>query len=98
MTAHSLSYEGSGSGVNVDLSDTSDVTLSTADAALFVAVATVTDVIKVSGGDATGDIATGFNNVIGGRGSDTLTGDDQDNELRGMNGNDTLTGGLGNDT
>ena len=91
-----LSYAGSGSGVNVDLSDTSDVTLSTADAALF-GVATVTGVIKVSGGDATGDIATGFNDVIGGRGSDTLTGNDQDNELRGMGGNDTLTGGVGND-
>ena len=91
-----LSYAGSGSGVNVDLSDTSDVTLSTADAALF-GVATVTGVIKVSGGDASGDIATGFNDVIGGRGSDTLTGNDQDNELRGMGGNDTLTGGDGAD-
>ena len=59
-----LSYEGSGSGVNVDLSDRSPATtLSEADAALFDvtdANRSVPDVIKVSGGDASGDIATGF--------------------------------------
>ena len=95
-----LSYEGSSSRVSVDLSDRSTATLSEADAALFDVMAdpaTVDDVIKVSGGDASGDIATGFANVIGGRGGDALTGDDQVNELRGMGGNDTLTGGDGAD-
>ena len=95
-----LSYKGSSSRVTVDLSDTSDVTLNEADADLFGVTAdpaVVNGVIKVSGGDATGDIATGFNDVIGGRGGDTLTGNDQDNELRGMDGNDTLNGGEGND-
>ena len=93
-----LSYEGSGSGVNVDLSDRStSTTLSDADAALFE-IATVAGVIKVSGGDASGDIATGFVHVIGGRGGDTLTGDDVANELHGMGGIDTLTGNGGGDT
>ena len=92
-----LSYAGSGSSVNVDLNSTSNVTLNDADAALF-GVATVNDVIKVSGGDASGDIATGFVNVIGGRGGDTLIGDGGNNELRGLGGSDTLTGNGGNDT
>ena len=64
-----LSYAGSGSRVTVNLGDTSDVTLNAADATLFGVTddpATVTGVIKVSGGDASGDIATGFDNVIGG--------------------------------
>ena len=60
--------------------------------------ATVADVIKVSGGDASNDIATGFANVIGGRGNDTLTGDDTDNILRGLGGTDTLVGNGGIDT
>ena len=91
-----LSYAGSGSRVTVNLGDTNDVTLSAADAALFD-VTTVSDVIKVSGGDASGDIATGFSHVIGGRSGDTLTGDGEANELRGMGGNDRLTGGDGDD-
>ena len=95
-----LSYAGSGSRVTVDLSDTDDVTLNATDAALFGVTAdpaTVSGVIKVSGGDASGDIATGFDHVIGGRSGDTLTGNDQANELRGMGGNDALTGGAGAD-
>ena len=95
-----LSYEGSGGGVNVNLNDRNPVTLNAADAALFGVTAdpaTVPDVIKVSGGDATGDIATGFVNVIGGRGSDTLTGDGVANELHGMRGNDKLFGNGGDD-
>ena len=39
--------------------------------------------------DASGDIATGFANVIGSRSGDTLTGDANANELRGLGGNDT---------
>ena len=95
-----LSYAGSGSGVNIDLSERSTKTLSAADAALFDVTsdpATVDAVIKVSGGDASGDIATGFVNVIGGRGGDALTGDGAANELRGLGGNDTLTGNAGDD-
>jgi Ca2+-binding RTX toxin-like protein len=37
-------------------------------------------------------------NIIGGGGNDTLTGNSQNNIFNGGDGNDTLTGGLGNDT
>lgn len=60
-----------------------------------------------SGSHATGDVFTGFENVIGSSQSDTLTGDAGANTLVGGFGNDTLDGstgtdrlegGLGNDT
>ena len=87
-----LSYEGSSSGVRVDLS-----------------VGSETDGIRyiktISGGDATRDKVTygQFLNIIGSRGSDTLTGDDASNNsdsntLEGRGGNDTLTGNGGDDT
>ena len=102
-----LSYEG-GSGVTVDLSDITTRTLTQTEVDQFDFGDTTTDlaIIKVSRG-ASGDIATGFANVIGSRSGDTLIGDDTDNELRGLVGNDTLTGkggvdmlkgGAGNDT
>jgi Ca2+-binding RTX toxin-like protein len=37
-------------------------------------------------------------NIIGGGGADTLTGNDLDNAITGGAGNDTMTGGPGNDT
>ncbi len=40
---------------------------------------------------------TGFENVIGGLGNDTLTGNTVNNTLSGGNGNDTLNGARGND-
>jgi subtilisin-like proprotein convertase family protein/subtilisin family serine protease len=45
-------------------------------------------------------IATGsiIENVIGGDGNDTFTGNGADNFFRGMRGNDTLIGGSGNDS
>ncbi len=60
----------------------------------------------VSGGDAAGDVISGFEGVIGGSGADILTGDAVDNwliglngddQLRGEGGTDTLIGGIGND-
>ncbi len=39
----------------------------------------------------------GIEDVYGGTGNDTLTGNDQDNYIRGDNGNDTLNGGGGDD-
>ncbi|MCY4363833.1 MAG: hypothetical protein OXE42_16905, partial [Gammaproteobacteria bacterium] len=95
-----LSYEGS-SGVTVDLSDLTTRDLSQTEADRFTTDGTpveVPGIIKVSRSDASGDIATGFVNVIGGGSGDTLTGNDAANELRGMGGNDRLTGGDGADT
>ncbi|CAH0306341.1 Ig-like domain-containing protein [Roseomonas sp. CECT 9278] len=60
----------------------------------------------VSGGDAAGDVISGFEGVIGGSGADILTGDtgnnwliglSGDDQLRGEGGADTLNGGIGND-
>ncbi len=95
-----LSYEGSGSAVTVDLSDLTTLSLTAAHPKLSTEGTgdSVRGVIKVSRGDATGDIATGFNHVIGGRGADVLTGNGEANMLHGMGGNDALEGGAGNDT
>ncbi|MDO9382680.1 MAG: cadherin domain-containing protein, partial [Hyphomicrobiaceae bacterium] len=60
-----------------------------------------------SGGHATGDVFSNFENINGSAFNDTLTGDAGANmlfggagidTLRGGAGNDTLTGGVGNDT
>ena len=51
-----------------------------------------------SGGDATGDSFTAFENIEGGAGGDSLTGDAGNNVLWGMEGADTLVGGEGIDT
>ena len=53
-----------------------------------------------TGGDTAGDIITfsSFQNVIGGIGKNTLTGDDNDNSLFGQTSDDVLAGGKGNDT
>ena len=86
-----LSYEGSSSSVRVDLSEGSET-----DGVIYIKT--------VSNGDASGDKVTygQFLNIIGSRGSDTLTGDDASNNndsntLEGRGGNDTLTGNGGND-
>jgi Ca2+-binding RTX toxin-like protein len=52
----------------------------------------------VSGGDAEGDVVTGFEKATGSDYNDTLTGDDDANTLNGGDGDDTLDGGLGGDT
>jgi Ca2+-binding RTX toxin-like protein len=51
-----------------------------------------------SGGDAQGDSYSGVENVMGSSHSDTITGDEADNELSGGAGNDVLNGGEGDDT
>lgn len=51
-----------------------------------------------SGGDATGDIISNFENVTGSNGADNLSGSAGDNVLAGGSGNDRLTGGDGFDT
>ena len=49
------------------------------------------------GGKAEGDVLIDIENITGGRGSDRLTGNNEDNLLNGYVGDDTLTGGAGND-
>ncbi len=51
-----------------------------------------------TGGDAAGDVFSGFEWLAGGGGGDTLTGDNGDNRLFGLLGDDLLSGGTGNDT
>ena len=50
----------------------------------------------LSEGDAISTI-NGIENVVGGSGMDTLTGDGANNNLQGLSGNDTIFGGGGND-
>ena len=60
-----------------------------------------TDVITVDLAALTATATAGIGNVqnvIGGSGNDTLTGDAQINRLEGSAGSDTLNGGLGDDT
>lgn len=52
---------------------------------------------RASGGDATGDTISGFENVTGGAGNDRITGNAAANVLTGRLGADILTGGLGAD-
>jgi Ca2+-binding RTX toxin-like protein len=51
-----------------------------------------------TGANTDGDSFTSIENLIGGWGNDTLTGDAGANILQGGGGNDTLLGGLGDDT
>ncbi|QQS10754.1 MAG: hypothetical protein IPK81_14025 [Rhodospirillales bacterium] len=52
-----------------------------------------------TGGDAEGDVISGFEGVVGGGGDDTLSGTAYADLIGGgAGGNDTLQGGLGNDT
>ncbi len=56
------------------------------------------DTGDAAGGDAQGDVISGFEAVTGSSYSDRITGNVEDNVLEGGRGNDTLDGGLGNDT
>lgn len=51
-----------------------------------------------TGGDAEGDVVSGFENVYGSDHGDNITGDAGRNVLFGYDGDDTLDGGAGNDT
>ncbi|MEM9012970.1 MAG: beta-propeller fold lactonase family protein [Pseudomonadota bacterium] len=48
-------------------------------------------------GHATGDVFLGFEDIIGSGRRDTLTGDDENNEIDGANGADIINGGGGRD-
>ena len=51
-----------------------------------------------SGGDATGDLLVGVEDIRGSAFNDVIFGDAADNFLNGLDGADTLIGGTGNDT
>lgn len=50
-----------------------------------------------TGGDASGDIISNFENVIGSNAADTITGSAENNTLRGRAGNDLISGMAGDD-
>jgi serralysin len=80
-------------------------------ASYFTEIAPVIVDLSITGAQATGagnDTLAGFENLVGGYGSDVLTGNSQSNRIEGGPGSDTLdgtpggvdtlVGGLGNDT
>jgi len=71
-------------------------TLSYAGSAAGVTVNLATN--SASGGDASTDVISLFENLIGSASADTLTGDTSANSIDGGAGNDTIDGGAGNDT
>ncbi|MBL8574911.1 MAG: calcium-binding protein [Hyphomicrobiaceae bacterium] len=85
-------------GANGDSMDggTGIDTLSYAGSTVAVTVNLATN--TASGGDAAGDLIVNFENLIGGTGNDTLTGNTGANLLDGGAGNDTLAGGTGADS
>ncbi|MEM8756139.1 MAG: calcium-binding protein, partial [Pseudomonadota bacterium] len=54
--------------------------------------------IETVAGDASDDVAAGFENIVGTAGDDVISGDDQDNVIEGGGGSDILSGGAGADT
>jgi len=78
-------------GAGVDTVDYSDKTV-----AVIVTLSGATDATVTIGG-VVEDTIRNIENVIGGAGADTLTGDDLPNALDGGAGNDTLAGGAGDD-
>ena len=73
--------------------------IDTYDLSATAAAATVNLATGVSTSAQTGsDTLVGMENVVGGSGNDTITGDANDNVFTGGLGNDTMVGGGGNDT
>ncbi len=56
-----------------------------------------TTLVTVNVNDVAEDSIKDIENIIGGSGNDSLTGDNADNKLEGKSGNDTLKGGNGDD-
>ncbi|QAU35559.1 pre-peptidase C-terminal domain-containing protein [Janthinobacterium sp. 17J80-10] len=77
-------------GAGTDVADYRDVV-----AAINVNLGTG---ITANDGEGGTDILIAIENIIGGAGNDTLTGDALANRLEGRNGNDNLVGGDGSDT
>lgn len=71
-------------------------TLSYASSASGVSVNLATN--AVSGGDAAGDVISGFEHILASLYNDTLMGDSGNNTIDGRNGDDIIEGGAGADT
>jgi Ca2+-binding RTX toxin-like protein len=84
-----------GAGADILSGGTGTDTLSYATSTTGVTVNLATN--TASGGDAKGDIISGFENAVGGSGNDTLTAAAAGSNLDGGAGNDILYGGNGND-
>ncbi|WP_406645684.1 CHRD domain-containing protein [Aliisedimentitalea scapharcae] len=87
--------EGGGGGDTLD-GGTGANTLSYGGSAAGVTVNLLENL--TSGGDAAGDDLRNFVHILGSLFADDLTGDAQNNQLRGGTGNDVLDGGAGLDT
>ena len=101
-----ISYEGEAEGVTVSLvpREDNDQTMDVNEAETTLAeisggatdsIATVVVPAEEEGEEATREST--IENIVGGHGNDTLTGDDRVNELSGGAGTDELNGGGGND-
>ena len=73
-------------------------TVSYAASTLGVTVSLALTGPQASLGDASGDVLSGIENLIGSGNVDSLTGDARDNVIAGLAGADILAGGLGSDT
>ncbi len=78
-----------------DGNDTLDYSDKTASIAITLNGATQTTMSLAGTAE---DILVNFENIIGGSGNDSITGDANNNILNGGDGDDILTGGSGNDT
>lgn len=87
------SYDTSGAGVSIDLSDTKLLNVNVLGIQLALAGA-----VEGTGGHAQGDVLVGITNLTGSNFQDNLIGNEDDNVLIGLGGNDSLNGNEGNDT
>jgi Ca2+-binding RTX toxin-like protein len=85
-----------GKGADILIGGNGDDTISFATSAVGVTIDLAAN--TASGGDASGDQISGFENIIGSTSGDQLTGSFGNNVLDGGAGDDMLTGGRGKDT
>jgi Ca2+-binding RTX toxin-like protein len=85
-----------GAGADLLSGGAGNDTLSYASSSAGVSVNLITNV--VSGGDANGDVVSGFENIIGSSQNDILIGNSNANIITGGGGNDIISGSAGTDT
>ena len=98
-------YDSAVSGISVDLrlADRSTIALPVHPAGTVGGLLAAngylasTPAALVTGADISVDVLIGVENIVGGAGNDTITGDDTDNRLDGAGGNDSIEGLAGLD-